>query len=108
MVDGIASGRTRLNRLKAEGAVHTWFPTPRYTRIEMTAGERQSLTRHWGYKPCPHSGFENVEGMEGVRACVSCGQFLDDIINESSHREILAGMSLEEPTPKFPARRTQK
>lgn len=38
-------------------------------------------------KPCVHPQFVELAGEAGKRACVKCGEFLDDIVQASSHPE---------------------
>jgi len=64
----------------------------------MTVTERNAIVVDWGGKYCPHPQFEDVESGETqqARACLQCGELLDEIVTATSH----ADFSIPTPQPR--------
>jgi len=58
-----------------------------YSAMTITILERVQRMARWGLKPCVHPRFVEVAGEADKRACMQCGEFFDDIVQQSSHPE---------------------
>ena len=77
----------------------------------MTVTERNAIVVDWGGKHCPHPQFEDVESgeTEQDRACLQCGELLDEIVSATSHADFIIptsqsieSLATQEPVPQAP------
>ena len=58
----------------------------------MTAAERLQIADSWMGRYCVHPRFEDVVDQEPTgRACVQCGEWIEDIVRTATHTDLFSG-----------------